>query len=89
MLKKKHKKGDTVKGEVISHFHFGFFVEIENENHLGLVQIVDIICPIQAPLTTDDFPPIGSKYEFTVISYTEDDRNQIWLKWNNTSPLQS
>lgn len=68
------------KGLVVKHMPFGVFVKFEERevDCLGLVQIVDI--GESDHWSLDDLPKIGERVTVQVIGYTEDDRNQIWLR---------
>ncbi|MCC5917779.1 MAG: hypothetical protein JJU02_10700 [Cryomorphaceae bacterium] len=79
-LKSKYPIDSIHIGIVIQQMPYGLFVKFEEreEDCLGLVQITDI--GKSEFWSLDDLPKIGDLVKVQVIAYTEDDRNQIWLK---------
>ena len=78
-IRKRFPIGAIVCGSVVSHRHFGFFVDIGLSDVPGLVQITDFADSVR--VTVDQFPPIGTKVSAIVLGYrfSDPDYKQIWL----------
>ncbi|GAA6622179.1 S1 RNA-binding domain-containing protein [Scytonema sp. NUACC26] len=76
-VKSKYRLGELIHGKVERHFPFGIFVDIDDENVRGIVQITDFVDT--GDMTPEMYPDVGSPIEAVVIGYTEDERNQVWL----------
>lgn len=76
-VKSKYRLGELIHGKVEYHAPFGIFVDIDDENVRGIVQITDFVDT--GDMTPDMYPDVGSPIGAVVIGYTEDERNQVWL----------
>jgi len=56
---------------------FGVFVDIGDLDVKGMIQITDFLD--SGSMNPEMYPEVGSAVGAIVVSYTEDDRNQVWL----------
>lgn len=63
------KVGNILKVTVTKHRHFGFFVDVPDTKHEGLVEIMHIKDEIGVSPT--EFPAIGSEIEAIVLGFRE------------------
>lgn len=71
--------GATLEGVVLEHKPFGIFLDIGQEQILGLIQIVDFNS--QGRMEQTQYPAIGAKISCKVLGYKEFGK-QIWLAPN-------
>jgi ribosomal protein S1 len=64
--------GSRVRGRVLAHQPFGYFVALPKGN-LGLVEIVSIKEPGE-PVSMFDYPPLGADVDAVVLDFTEHNR---------------
>lgn len=79
-LKNKYPINLIIEGKVVKHMPFGLFVKFDEkeEDCVGLIQVTDIGKSEMWDL--NQLPKIGEIVTVQVIAYTEDERNQIWLR---------
>lgn len=75
--KKRFPVGARVCGIVTQHQPFGIFVDLDDPEALGLVQIIDFLD--KGRMTPEQYPPIGASIEAVVLGHTDDRRRQVWL----------
>ena len=59
------------------HAPFGVFVDIGDIDVKGMIQITDFLD--SGSMNPEMYPEVGSAVGAIVVSYTEDDCNQVWL----------
>jgi hypothetical protein len=77
-VKTKYQLGKLIYGKVEFHAPFGVFGDIGDENAKGIIQQIPDFLDNGA-MNPDMYPEISSTVGASVIGYTEDDRNQVWL----------
>ena len=75
--KKRFPVGGRVRGTVTEHQPFGIFVDIDDPNVTGLVQITDFLD--EGTMTPERYPAIGTSIDAIVLGHKERPSNQIWL----------
>lgn len=80
MKKKIYPINSIVQGTVAHHAHFGFFVDISDNDVVGLIEIVNFIDG-EKIVTINMFPPVGTFIIAKIIGYREErlDSNQILM----------
>jgi ribosomal protein S1 len=76
-IKYKYQLEKLIYGKVEAHTPFGVFVDIGDTNVKGIIQITDFLDT--GSMTPEMYPEVGSSVGAVVVSYTEDERNQVWL----------
>jgi ribosomal protein S1 len=76
-IKSKYQLGKLIYVTVKAHKQFGVFVDLDDSQVKGIIQIHDFLDT--GLMTPDMYPEIGSSLGAVVIGYTEDNRHQIWL----------
>ena len=79
IIKNTYPLGNIILGRVLLHRPFGIFIDINDNDILGIVGIIDFL---EEDNTSRPYPEIGSEVCCKIIGYTEDTRNQIWLSVN-------
>jgi ribosomal protein S1 len=79
IIRRNYPLGKILKGKVISHFPFGIFIDIGDEDVIGIVPVVDFA---EKNPSKREYPPIGEEVNCIIFGYTNDDRNQIWVSIN-------
>lgn len=75
-IRQKYPVGIKLECKVAVHLPFGIFLDIGDEEVIGIVAIIDFDTGVA------DYPPENSIVTGVVIGYTDDVRNQVWISLN-------
>jgi predicted RNA-binding protein with RPS1 domain len=75
----KYPIGTFINGTIVSHRHFGAFVDIYDDEVIGLIEIVDFQDEGGKPLTMNDFQEIGSLIRGRVVGHMNSNKPQLLI----------
>ena len=78
--KKPFSPNQFIDGIVIAHFPYGFIVDLDDQNYIGIVPIIEI--KDIGKVTINDYPPINTKIKALILGISDsiiNEKKEIYL----------